>query len=98
MKLSDYPQPSVTCDIVIFTVENDDLKVLLVKRAVKPFNSQWAIPGGFVQIDESIGDAAKRELLEETGLKDVYLEQLYTFGNIKRDPRGRVITVSYLSC
>lgn len=96
-RLSDYKQPSVTCDVVIFTIRDDDLKVLLIRRAVKPFLDSWAIPGGFVKMDESLEDAARRELLEETGVKNVYLEQLYTFGDVGRDPRGRVITVSYLA-
>ncbi|NCN86792.1 NUDIX hydrolase [archaeon] len=97
MKFDEYEKPAVTVDTVIFTVRNDSLQVLLVKRGVEPFKGNWAIPGGFVKLDESLEDAAKRELKEETGVKDVYLEQLYTFGEIKRDPRGRVITVSYLA-
>jgi 8-oxo-dGTP diphosphatase len=97
MEFKDYPKPSVTVDIIIFTVKNDDLKVLLIKRAVDPFNGMWAIPGGFVKLDESLEDAAKRELNEETGVKDVYLEQLYSFGEVKRDPRGRVITIAYFA-
>src|SRR3989344_1011000 len=92
-----YEKPSVTADIVIFTIKDRDLKVLLVKRNLAPFKDRWALPGGFVRIDESLEDAAKRELKEETGVKDVYLEQLYTFGDPKRDPRGRVITVSYMA-
>lgn len=92
-----YKKPSVTVDIVIFTIKDNDLKVLLVKRDVEPFKGRWAIPGGFVRIEESLEDAAKRELAEETGVKSVYLEQLYTFGYPKRDPRGRVITVSYIA-
>lgn len=92
-----YEKPSVTVDTVIFTIKDDDLKVLLVKRKITPFKDVWAIPGGFVRIDESLEDAAKRELKEETGIKGTYLEQLYTFGNPKRDPRGRVITVAYMA-
>ncbi|MBT4376570.1 NUDIX hydrolase [archaeon] len=97
MKLSDYEQPSVTADIVIFSVIDEDLKVLLVKRGIEPFKDKWAIPGGFMNVGESLEDAAKRELFEETGVKDVYLEQLYTFGDVGRDPRGRVVTVSYFA-
>lgn len=97
MALTDYEQPSVTADIVIFSIIGDDLKVLLVKRNVKPFKNSWAIPGGFVRTDENLDAAAKRELFEETGVKDVYLEQLYTFGDVKRDPRGRIITVAYMA-
>lgn len=92
-----FEKPSVTADIVIFTVKENDLKVLLVKRGIEPFKNKWAIPGGFVGINESLDQAAKRELEEETGIKDIYLEQLYTFGDPKRDPRGRVITVAYIA-
>ena len=92
-----YEKPSVTVDIVVFTIQNNDLKVLLVKRDIEPFKGKWAIPGGFVRMDESLEEAAKRELQEETGVKEIYLEQLYTFGDPKRDPRGRVITVSYMA-
>lgn len=97
MKLTDYKQPSVTVDIVIFSVIDNDLKVLLIERGVEPFKDRWAIPGGFVQMNESLDEAAQRELIEETGVKDVYLEQLYSFGEINRDPRGRVITISYFA-
>ena len=95
--IQKYEKPSVTVDIVIFTIQANELKVLLVKRAIEPFKGRWAIPGGFVKIDESLEEAAKRELSEETGVKDVYLEQLYSFGEPKRDPRGRVITVAYMA-
>ncbi len=91
----EYPHPAVTVDVVIFTVRNDQLKVLLIKRALAPFNGQWALPGGFVEMEESLIDAAKRELREETGVSAAYLEQLYTFGEPKRDPRERVISVAY---
>ncbi len=97
MALKDYPQPSVTTDIVIFSIINRDLKVLLVKRDVMPFKGKWALPGGFVQMNESLEEGAMRELREETGVKNVYLEQLYPFGNPKRDPRGRVITIAYFA-
>ncbi len=93
--LKDFPKPAVTADIVIFTIKDNDLKVLLIKRGVAPFKDKWALPGGFVHLDESLEQAAKRELEEETGVKTAYLEQLYTFGNPERDPRGRVITVAY---
>jgi 8-oxo-dGTP diphosphatase len=85
----------VTVDIVIFTLREGSLQVLLVKRGVPPFEGQYAIPGGFIREDESLEEAALRELHEETGVRNVFLEQLYTFGAPKRDPRGRVITVAY---
>jgi len=97
MEFKDYPKPAVTVDIVIFTVKEKDLQVLLVKRGVEPSKGMWALPGGFVKMDESIENAAKRELEEETGVSDVYLEQLYTFGDPKRDSRGRVITIAYMA-
>lgn len=91
----EYPHPAVTVDVVIFTVRNDELKVLLIKRAQQPFIGSWALPGGFVDVEEGLVDAAKRELREETGVAAAYLEQLYTFGEPKRDPRERVISVAY---
>jgi 8-oxo-dGTP diphosphatase len=87
----------IAVDIVIFTVQSEELKVLLVKRKIAPFAGQCAIPGGFVLENEDLDQAALRELLEETGVADVYLEQLYSFGEPKRDPRGRVISVSYFA-
>jgi 8-oxo-dGTP diphosphatase len=90
-----YPHPAVTTDIVIFTIRQDELKVLLIKRAMAPFQGRWALPGGFLKIDESLEDGARRELAEETGVAGVYLEQLYSFGRPDRDPRERVITVAY---
>ena len=92
-----YDRPSVTVDIVLFTVLDNELKVLLIKRKNPPFADSWAIPGGFVEMDESLEAAARRELQEETGVRDIYLEQLYTFGNPHRDPRMRVITVAYFA-
>ncbi len=96
-ELDKYQKPSVTVDMVIFTIFNKELSVLLVKRSLNPFKGKWALPGGFVRIDESLNDAAIRELKEETGIADVYLEQLYSFGEVSRDPRGRVITISYMA-
>jgi 8-oxo-dGTP diphosphatase len=89
------PQALVTVDVVIFTVREDALQVLLVQRGAPPFRGRWALPGGFIREDEPLEQAALRELEEETGVRDVYLEQLYTFGDSERDPRGRVITVAY---
>lgn len=87
----------VAVDIVIFTIQERALKVLLVKRGIAPFKDQLAIPGGFVLPDEDLDEAALRELREETGVSDVYLEQLYSFGDPKRDPRGRVISIAYFA-
>ena len=87
----------VTVDIVIFTIQQGALKVLLVKRGIAPFLGKFAIPGGFVHEDEDLERAALRELKEETGVTDVYLEQLYSFGDPKRDPRGRVVTIAYFA-
>jgi 8-oxo-dGTP diphosphatase len=85
----------VTVDIVIFTIHSGKLNVLLVKRGIPPFKGYAALPGGFVRDPESLEQAAERELREETGVVDVYLEQLYSFGDANRDPRGRIITVAY---
>lgn len=90
-----HPHPAVSTDIVIFTIRDEALKVLLIKRASNPFENSWALPGGFVEIEEDLEQAALRELSEETGISGVYLEQLYTFGQPERDPRERVITVAY---
>jgi 8-oxo-dGTP diphosphatase len=94
-----YDRPSVTVDVVIFSLfaEQKDWRVLLVKRKNAPYAAMWALPGGFVNMDESLEDAAARELEEETGVADVYMEQLYTFGTPDRDPRTRVITVAYFA-
>ncbi len=97
----EYPRPALTVDLVVFTILDSDLKLLLVRRKLEPFRGSWALPGGFVRVEEQGGedleDAAHRELEEETGLpRDrVYLEQLYTFGRPDRDPRTRVVTVAY---
>ncbi len=94
---SDAERPRLTVDVVIFSLRQRDLQTLLVRRAYPPFQGRWAIPGGFVQAQETLESAARRELEEETGVRDVYLEQLYTFGDPGRDPRGRVITVAYVA-
>jgi 8-oxo-dGTP diphosphatase len=90
-----FARPAVTVDVVVFALDEEDLKVMLIQRDIEPFAGQWALPGGFVRVDESLMDAARRELQEETGLKDIFLEQLYTFGDLDRDPRERVVTVAY---
>ena len=90
-----YPHPAVTTDVVIFTIHDERLELLLIRRASEPFRDCWALPGGFVDIDEDLDACALRELEEETGVTGVYLEQLYTFGAPNRDPRERVISVAY---
>jgi 8-oxo-dGTP diphosphatase len=90
-----HPHPAVTTDVVLFTILGQRLKILLIKRAGEPFAGSWALPGGFLEIDEDLDACAQRELQEETGIRDVYVEQLYTFGRPDRDPRERVISVVY---
>ena len=90
-----YPRPALTVDCIIFGLDDEGLKVLLIERGIPPFEGMWAIPGGFVSPGESVDDAAARELQEETGLQKVFLEQLYTFGEPKRDPREHVVSVAY---
>jgi 8-oxo-dGTP diphosphatase len=91
----DYPRPALTVDCVVFGFDEGELKLLLIQRGLAPFKHQWALPGGFVHVDETLDQAARRELAEETGLTNVFLEQLYTFGAVKRDPRERVVSVAY---
>lgn len=91
----EYPRPALTVDCVVFGLDEDELEVMLIRRGLEPFAGRWALPGGFVHIDETLEEAARRELEEETGLRKVYLEQLFTFGAIDRDPRERVVTVAY---
>ena len=94
---SRYEKMSVAVDLLVFTIEDDRLKLLMIEREEEPFAGQLALPGVFVGIDETLDAAAKRGILEETGLKDIYFEQLYTFGDVKRDPRMRIISVSYMA-
>ncbi|MNC19268.1 Bifunctional NMN adenylyltransferase/Nudix hydrolase [compost metagenome] len=107
-RAGDYERPSVTTDMVIFTVTEEDadsyrklpekeLRVLLIRRGAHPFLGKWALPGGFVRPNETTEQAAVRELCEETGVEDIYLEQLYTFSDIGRDPRTWVISCSYMA-
>lgn len=93
----DYERLSVTADVLVFTVRDGGLYLLLVRRGVHPFRGKWAIPGGFVKPDETAEEAARRELAEETGVADAYVEQLYTFSRPDRDPRTRVISVAYFA-
>lgn len=107
-KPSDYERPSVTVDTLVFTVVNKpnedirkldekELKILLIKRNNHPFLGSWSFPGGFVQIDESLDDAVDRMINEEANMSNIYFEQLYTYGNINRDPRMRVLSVAYMA-
>jgi 8-oxo-dGTP diphosphatase len=90
-----YARPALTVDCVVFGLDKDDLKVLLIQRDLEPFAGRWALPGGFVNVGEAVNVAARRELEEETGVGRVFLEQLYTFGAPDRDPREHVVSVAY---
>ena len=93
----EYPRPSVTTDCVIFGYDGSEIKVLLIQRGIEPFKDQWAFPGGFLQMEETSMECAKRELKEETGLENAFLQQFHTFTDVDRDPRGRVITIAYFA-
>lgn len=93
----EYPHPALTVDIVVFTVTDGDLAVLLIRRAQEPFRGRWALPGGFIRLDESLRRAAWRELKEETGVSAGFLEQIGAFGRPDRDPRERIISVAYFA-
>jgi len=93
----EYPRAALTVDCVVFGFDGGELQVLLIRRGLPPFKDKWALPGGFVRVEETLDDAARRELAEETGLQDVFLEQLYTFGTVKRDPRERVVSIAYFA-
>lgn len=90
-----YPHPAVTTDCVIFGFNGERLQVLLIERGIEPYKGRWAFPGGFLKMDETAEEGAKRELKEETGLADAYIQQLHTFSAPNRDPRERVITIAY---
>ncbi|HHU59327.1 TPA: NUDIX hydrolase [bacterium] len=105
---NEFEKPSVTVDMLIFTVRDKEvdnyrklpekkLSLLLIKRKGHPYKDKWALPGGFVDMDESLEEAAIRELKEETNLDNIYMEQLYTWGDVDRDPRTRVISASYMA-
>ena len=91
----DYPRPAVTTDCVIFGYDGKELKVLLIERGIEPFKGCWAFPGGFLNMDEDALAGARRELKEETGLENAFIEQFHTFSEPDRDPRGRVITIAH---
>ena len=90
-----YPHPAVATDCVIFGFDGVSIKVLLIQRGIEPYKGQWALPGGFVGIDESAEECARRELQEETGLQGVAVEQFHAFSDVNRDPRERVISIAY---
>ena len=92
----DWPRPMVTVDAVVFSLSGDKPQVLLINRGQEPFKGKWAVPGGFVDMDEELEVAAARELAEETGLTGIQLEQMHTFGKCGRDPRGRQITIVFI--
>jgi 8-oxo-dGTP diphosphatase len=91
----EYPRPALTVDCVIFGFDGKSLRILLIERGLEPYKGSWALPGGFVRMDETVEEAAIRELQEETNVKGVYLSQLSVFSEVERDPRGRVITVAF---
>lgn len=93
----EFPRPSVTADVLVFSIRDGVLQILLIERKIEPFKGRWAIPGGFVHMDEDLQEGAQRELEEETGLSGIALRQLGTYGTPDRDPRGRVITVAFLA-
>ena len=92
-----YPHPAVTTDNVIFGFDGSSINILLIERGLEPYKGSWALPGGFLRMDETVEEGAKRELCEETNIKDVYLEQFHVFSGVNRDPRERVLTVAFFA-
>lgn len=93
----EYPRAALTTDCVVFGSDGAEILLLLIERGNEPFKGKWAFPGGFLDMDESTEECAKRELFEETGINNVQLEQLYTFSDVNRDPRGRTVSVVYFT-
>jgi 8-oxo-dGTP diphosphatase len=91
----EYQRPMVTTDILLFSGEKDHLKILLIRRGKEPYKDCWALPGGFLEMDEELDACARRELKEETGITGIELKELFTVGTIGRDPRGRTITIMF---
>ncbi len=92
-----YPHPAVTTDCVVFGFDGKELQLLLIERGIEPFKGSWALPGGFMNTNETVEQCAMRELREETGVENIYLEQFHVFSSVKRDPRERVVTVAFVA-
>lgn len=92
-----YPHPAVTTDCVVFGFDGKQLHILLIERGIEPFKGLWALPGGFMNMDETVEQCALRELKEETGVENIYMEQFHVFSDVLRDPRERVVTVAFLA-
>ncbi|MDU1891782.1 MAG: NUDIX domain-containing protein [Dysgonomonas sp.] len=91
----EWPRPAVTTDCVIFGFDEGELKILLIERGIEPYKGKWALPGGFLDMDEDAETCARRKLLQETCLENIFMEQLYTFSAVERDPRYRVVSIAY---